>query len=78
LRAKGSSHEGILISSESSRDFDGGREVIGVATGGGVFSGFEVSRMSAFATLDVLDVYDGVARGEAGDEFVELDCGADA
>jgi hypothetical protein len=76
LRAKGSNHEGILISSESRMDFDDGAEVFGVSTGiaAVVFVGFEVSRVSGFATLDRDD---GVAVSEAGEEFSEVDCGAD-
>ena len=75
LRAKGSSQEGILISSESRIDFDGGAEVFGVTSGAaaGVFIGFE-ARVSGLATLDGDD---GVALSEAGEECGELDCGAD-
>jgi hypothetical protein len=77
LRAKGSSHEGILISSESSMDLDGVSEVFGVTRGAGVavFIGFEISGVLGLATLDVDD---GVALCEAGDKFVETDCRVEA
>src|ERR1700693_1852664 len=76
LRAKGSSQEGILISSESSMDLDGGAEVFGVTTGAavGVFIGFAASRASGLATLDEDG---GGTFSEAGGEFVEADCVAD-
>jgi hypothetical protein len=77
LRARGSSQEGILISSESSMDFDEGAEGF-VANGGAgvvVFTGFAVSNVPELGTFDVED---GVALTEAGEEFVEPDCGADA
>jgi hypothetical protein len=77
LRAKGSNQEGIFISSESKMDFDGWAEVLDVKTGAGVgaFIGFAVSRMSGIATLCGDD---GVASSEAGEEFVEPDCGVGA
>jgi hypothetical protein len=76
LRAKGSSQEGILISSESRIDFDGVADVFGVTSGAaaGVFSGFEVSRVFGPAALDRGD---RVTLGGAGEEFGELDCRAD-
>jgi hypothetical protein len=76
LRAKGSSQEGILISSESRIDFAGVADAFGVTSGAaaGVFSDFEVSRVSVPATLDRGD---RVALGGAGEEFGELDCRAD-
>ena len=77
LRAKGSSQEGILISSESRMDFDGGVEVLDVNGGAGVgpFIGFALSRISALATPEG-DA--GVASSEAGEECVEPDCDTDA
>jgi hypothetical protein len=75
LRAKGSNQEGILISSESRMDFEGGVAVLDVKTGAGgiVFIGFAVSKTSTLATLGEDD---DVAPSEAGGEFVEPDCGA--
>jgi hypothetical protein len=59
-------------------DFDGWVEVLdvkrGAGAGVGVFIGFAVSRMSGLATLDGDD---DETLCEAGEEFVELDCGAD-
>ena len=75
LRAKGSSQEGILISSESSMDFDGWVELLDVKRGAGAFIGFAVSGMSGLATLCGDD---GMASSEAGEEFVEPDCGVGA
>jgi hypothetical protein len=80
LRAKGSSHEGILISSESSMDLDEGTEVFGVTRSAAVsvFIGFAVSGATGIAALERVDGESGLARCEAGKEFVETDCGVDA
>jgi hypothetical protein len=58
-------------------DFDEDAEGFVVNGGAGVvvFIGFAFSSVSELGTLDVED---GVALTEAGDEFVEPDCGADA
>jgi hypothetical protein len=74
LRAKGSSQEGILISSESRMDFDGGVGVLEVKTGAGgiVFIDFAVSK----TTPATLGEDGGVASSEPGGEVVKPDGGA--
>lgn len=77
LRAKGSSQEGILISSESSKELDGRTKLLGASGGAGATGaacvGFACSKVSELGTLDAED---GVALKEAGAEFVAPGRGA--
>ena len=77
LRAKGSSQEGILISSESRMDFDGTAEIFGVTGRRRRWCLYWFCGFKSVSDLRRSKRYDGVAFSEAGDEFGAPDCGAD-